>query len=293
MLTSPMLTSPMPIVPRRSVLYMPASNSRALEKAKTLNADCLIFDLEDAVAPAEKMIARQQACAAVDTAGYGRREVCIRINALNSAWGDADLAAVINTTAAAVVLPKVESAAEVQAVAQQIPAASKLAIWAMIETPRGVQQVEAIAAAHPRLRVLVMGTSDLAKDLRVPHRADRLGFLYSLSRCVLAARAAAIEIIDGVQLELDDEVALRTSCEQGRALGFDGKSLIHPKQIAIANEVFSPSAAAVEQAKKIITAWEAAEKAGSGVTVVDGKLVENLHVMEAKRILAVAEAIAS
>jgi citrate lyase subunit beta/citryl-CoA lyase len=281
----------MNIIPRRSVLYMPGSNARALEKARSLDADCLIFDLEDAVAPSEKASARQQACAAVMAGGYGRREVSIRINALESGWGKDDLLAVLTTSAAAVVLPKVESAEQVLAVAQKIPATSALAIWGMIETPRGVQNVESIAAAHPRLNVLVMGTSDLAKELRVPHTADRLGFLYALSRCVLAARAAGIEIIDGVQLDLEDDIALRVACEQGRTLGFDGKSLIHPKQIAIANEIFSPSAAAIENAKQIIAAWETAEKQGSGVAVVNGKLVENLHAAEAKRILAVAAAI--
>lgn len=270
---------------------MPGSNERALEKARSLNADCLIFDLEDAVAPAEKMVARQRVCAAVNAAAYGHREVCIRINTLDSPWGKEDLTAVVNTSAAAVVLPKVESAEQVIAVANQIPDKHALAIWAMIETPRGVQNVERIAEAHPRLHVLVMGTSDLAKELRIPHSADRLGFLYALSRCVLAARAASIDIIDGVQLDLEDERALRVACEQGRHLGFDGKSLIHPKQIAVTNEIFSPSAAAIENAKQIISAWETAEKQGSGVAVVNGKLVENLHAAEAKRILAVANAV--
>lgn len=277
---------------------MPGSNGRALEKARSLDADCLIFDLEDAVAPSEKSAARQQVCAAVQAGAhgrheYGRREVSIRINALNSAWGKDDLAAVLKTHAAAVVLPKVESAEEIMAVAKEIPSSSSMALWAMIETPRGVQNVESIAAAHPRLNVLVMGTSDLAKELRVPHTADRLGFLYALSRCVLAARTCGLDIIDGVQLDLEDDIALRFACKQGRTLGFDGKSLIHPKQIAITNEIFSPSAATIEHAKQVIAAWEAAEKQGSGVAVVNGKLVENLHAAEAKRILAVAAAISS
>lgn len=281
----------MNLVPRRSVLYMPGSNARALEKARSLDADCLIFDLEDAVAPAEKPAARQQVCAAANAEGYGRREVAIRINALNSAWGKEDLAAVLATPVAAVVLPKVESAEDIIAVAKQIPSSSALAIWAMIETPRGVQNVESIAAAHPRLQVLVMGTSDLAKELRVPHTGDRIGFLYALSRCVLAARACGLDIIDGVQLDLEDEIALRFSCKQGRSLGFDGKSLIHPAQIAIANEIFSPSAAAIENARQILAAWETAEKQGSGVAVVNGKLVENLHAAEALRLLALVAAI--
>lgn len=279
------------IIPRRSVLYMPASNARALEKARQLPADCLIFDLEDAVSPTEKEMARQQACAAVNSESYGRREVAVRINALSSSWGRQDLAAVLLTSASAVVIPKVESAQDVLDVAKEIPDASRLSIWAMIETPRGVQQVESIAGVHPRLKVLVMGTSDLAKELRVPHTADRIGFIYALSRCVLAARASNLDIIDGVQLDLEDEVALRLSCEQGRNLGFDGKSLIHPKQIAMTHEIFSPSLQAIEHAQQIIRAWQEAEKSGSAVVVVNGKLVENLHVAEAQRVLAMAAVI--
>jgi len=278
--------------PRRSVLYMPGSNARALEKAKTLNTDCLIFDLEDAVSPAEKNNAREQVIAAVNGDGYGQREVAVRINPLTTEWGEKDLLAALHSKAAAVVLPKVESAKDVLSVAHKIPVDIPLNIWAMIETPRGVQNVENIASSHPRLNVLVMGTSDLAKELRVPHHADRLGFLYSLSRCVLAARAEQIDIIDGVQLDLEDDRGFQASCEQGRNLGFDGKSLIHPKQIAIANEVFSPTEKQIQSAKKIITAWENAQSAGSGVVVVDGRLIENLHVEEAKRVIATGELLA-
>lgn len=281
------------IVPRRSVLYMPGSNARALEKAKTLAADALILDLEDAVAPAEKPAARQQACRVVAEGGYGSREVAIRINSLDSAWGQDDLAAVVRTPVAAIVLPKVEAVETIQRVAAAIPPHSPMAIWAMVETPRGVQEVENIACAHERLRVLVMGTSDLAKELRIAQTSDRLGLVYALSRCVLAARAAGVDVIDGVQLDLDNEAALRRVCEQGRALGFDGKSLIHPLQIAIANEVFTPSPDAVQYAREVIRAWEDARLQGSGVAVLDGKLVENLHAEEAGRIVKMAELIAA
>lgn len=273
------------------MLYLPATNARAIEKAKTLPADCIILDLEDAVAPAMKAAAREQAVAAVCAGGFGSREVGIRLNAVGTPWHAEDLAAVLTTPVQAVVLPKVESAATVQQVAAQLPAGMR--VWAMIETPRGVQQVDEIAVAHPCLAALVMGTSDLSKELRVPHRADRVGFLYALSRVVNAARVAGVDAIDGVCLDLEDDAAFLAVCEHGRALGFDGKSLIHPKQIAGANRVFAPDAAAVEQARRIVACWQAAEAAGQGVAVLDGKLVENLHAAEAVRTLALADAIAA
>lgn len=281
----------MVIIPRRSVLYMPGSNARALEKARSLPADCIVIDLEDAVAPTAKAQAREQAVAAVQAGGFGEREVAVRINGIGTPWFEEDLAAVVTSTAAAVVLPKVEDARTVQHVADQLP--EGMAIWAMIETPRGVMMAEDIAAAHSRLGVLVMGTSDLAKELRVPHRPDRLGFLYSLSRCVVAARACGIDIIDGVHLDLADAAGFAALCEQGRALGFDGKSLIHPDQIGEANRVFAPSPAEVERAGRIVAAWIAAEREGSGLAVLDGKLIENLHAAEAERLLCLAEAIAA
>lgn len=279
------------IQPRRSVLYMPASNARAIEKAKTLPADCIILDLEDAVAPAMKASAREQAIAAVQAGGFGARELAIRINAKDTAWFQADLAAACLSGVHAVVLPKVESEETVQQVADQLP--QGMQVWAMIETPRGVQQVDNIALAHSRLSALVMGTSDLAKELRVPHRVDRLGFLYALSRTVNAARVAGIDVIDGVCLDLEDATAFLASCEHGRALGFDGKSLIHPKQIETANDVFAPSAETVLQAQRIVACWQAAVAAGQGVAVLDGKLVENLHAEEAERTLTLTSAIAS
>lgn len=277
------------IRPRRSVLYMPANNSRALEKARQLPADCIIIDLEDAVAPVAKVDARYKAVEAVRAGGFGSRELAIRINPEGSPWFAEDLAAVVRSGVNAVVLPKVESAATVQHVADQLP--EGIAVWAMIETPRGVMRVDEIALAHARLKVLVMGTSDLAKELRVPHRPDRLGFLYALSRCVVAARVAGIDVIDGVYLDLADHQGFAAICEQGKALGFDGKSLIHPEQLAVANEVFAPSTLEIEKAKRVLRAWREAEAAGSGVSVLDGKLVENLHADEAARLLALAAAI--
>ncbi len=279
----------MMITPRRSVLYMPANNARALEKARNLPADCIIMDLEDAVAPVMKTLARQQAVDAVAAGGYGKRDVAIRINALGTPWYADDLAAVMQTSVHAVVLPKVEDAVTVQHVADRLP--EGMALWAMIETPRGVANAEEIALAHSRLEVLIMGTSDLAKELRVPHTPDRLGFLYSLGRCVVAARMAGIDIIDGVYLDIADAAGFAAICDQGKVLGFDGKSLIHPGQIEIANRVFAPTMVEVEQARRIVAAWNEAEASGQGVAVLDGRLVENLHATEAERILVLAAAI--
>lgn len=279
-----------PIRPRRSVLYMPGSNSRALEKARTLAADSLVLDLEDAVAPAAKAEARRLVVGAVAAGGYGRRELAIRINGLDTEWGADDLAAVAGSAAHAVCLPKVESAAQVRAVADVLDArgAADMAIWAMIETPRGVLHAAEIAGAHLRLNVLVMGTSDLAKDLRVPHTPDRLGLLAALGAVVLAARAHGRDVLDGVYLDIGDPEGFRAICEQGRKLGFDGKTLIHPGQIETANAVFGPDAAAVEHAQRVLAVWQEAQRAGQGVALLDGKLVENLHADDARRVLAVA-----
>jgi citrate lyase subunit beta/citryl-CoA lyase len=286
----------MQIRPRRSVLYMPGSNTRALEKAKTIPADALVLDLEDAVAPEQKVAAREQVVAAVKAGGYGRREMVIRINGLDTAWAADDLRAVAGSGADAVCLPKVESATQVEHVAAQLQqhgAPAGMAIWAMVETPKGVLHAAAIAAAHPRLAALLMGTSDLAKELRIPHTPDRLGFIASLSLCVLAARASGVDVLDGVHLDFRDSDGLRAVCEQGRTLGFDGKTLIHPDQVAIANEVFAPDAAAVARARRLLEVWQAAQREGRGVAVLDGKLVENLHAAEAERLLAIAEAVAA
>lgn len=284
----------MQIRPRRSALYLPGSNQRALEKSKTLSIDAVILDLEDAVAPDQKIAARDQVAAAVKAGGFGNREVVIRINALSTAWGRDDLVAAAAAQPAAICVPKMESAEQVREVAAALDAcnASKdIGIWAMLETPLGILNAAQIASAHSRMKVLVMGTSDLAKDLRVPHTPDRLGFVTSLGLCVLAARAYGLDILDGVHLDLSGGDEFRAICEQGRQLGFEGKTLIHPNQIVAANEVFGPGIEAIEHAKRIIAAWEEAEREGKGVAVLDGKLVENLHAAEAQRILAIANSI--
>ena len=281
--------------PRRSVLYMPGANSRALQKSRTLPADALIFDLEDAVAPEAKETARRQILDAVSEGGYGHREILIRTNGLNTPWGYDDLVAVAKAGSDAVLLPKVESAEMVrqaEAVLESHGAPDSLAIWCMMETPRGTLHAEEIADASPRLGGLVMGTSDLAKDLQAQHTAMRLPLITSLGLCMLAARAARIAILDGVFLDLNDHEGFVDSCRQGAELGFDGKTLIHPKQIDAANEVFGPSEQEVRLSKRIIEAYAAAEAEGKGVVVVDGKLIEKLHVDHAERVVALAEAIA-
>jgi len=286
----------MSLKPRRSVLYMPGSNARALEKAKTLNADTLVLDLEDAVAPQQKQEARERVVDAVNLGGYGNREMVIRVNGLDTIWCRDDLQAIAKAKISAVCLPKIESAEQVLSTVElldQFGADPAMEIWAMIETPKGVQNVNAIAAAHPRLTLLMMGTSDLAKEMRIPHTPDRIGFVTALSLCVLAARAEGLDILDGVHLALDDEEGLRAVCLQGKQLGFDGKTLIHPKQLDLANEIFGPSVADADKAQIIIEAFAQAESEGKGVVVVDGKLVENLHVEEARRVLAIFSTISA
>lgn len=273
---------------------MPGANARALQKSRTLPADALIFDLEDAVAPETKLTARQQVIEAVTAGGYGRREIFIRVNGLNTPWGYDDLVAAARATPDAVLLPKVESAEMVrqaESVLQSHGAPSRMAIWCMMETPRGTLHAEEIADASPRLGGLVMGTSDLAKDLQAQHTAMRLPLITSLGLCMLAARAARIAILDGVFLDLNDHEGFVDSCRQGAELGFDGKTLIHPKQIEAANEVFAPSEEELRLSRRIIDAYAAAEAEGKGVVVVDGKLIERLHVDHAKRVVALAEAI--
>jgi citrate lyase subunit beta / citryl-CoA lyase len=284
----------MTVRPRRSILYMPGSNPRAMEKGKTLPADGLILDLEDAVAPDAKIQAREQVAAAIQGGGYGRRELILRVNALNTAWGYADLVAAATSGAHAVLLPKVESAdairqAEAVLVAAGAPAEQK--IWCMMETPMGILNVREIAGATPRLGGFVLGTSDLAKDLHAAHTSERLPMITSLGLCLLAARAYGLAILDGVYLDLNDDEGFAGSCRQGAELGFDGKTLIHPKTIAAANSAFGPSADEVAFSRKIIAAHREAGEAGKGVVVVDGKLIENLHVQNAHRLVAMAEAI--
>lgn len=286
----------MAYLPRRSVLYMPGANTRALEKARSLDADVLILDLEDAVAPSQKVQARQHILDALAEGSYGHRELVVRVNGFDTLWGREEIAAFAHAPISALCLPKVESAAEVQAVVQllvQEQAPETLKLWAMAETPRGVLAIDEIAGSHSRLEAIVMGTSDLAKELRVPHTPDRLGLQASLSQCVLAARAHGLDVLDGVHLNLDDEAGFVQACEQGVQLGFDGKTLIHPKQIAAANQTFGPSEQQLAQAKKIHQAWVEAEAQGLGVVVVDGRLVESLHVDEALRTLAIGDALAA
>lgn len=288
----------MTIRPRRSLLYMPGSNPRALEKARSLPADGLILDMEDSVAPEAKQMAREQIGAALAEGGYGHRELFVRINALSTEWGRDDIAAVcaFDNAPDAVLIPKIDEAADVVAAIEAFEAAGcpdSVDMWIMAETPRCILNIAAVAGAHPALRGMVMGTSDLSKDTRVRHTPDRLGFITALNLCVYAARANGLDIIDGVQLDLEDEALLALSCEQGRDLGFDGKSLIHPKQVAAANAAFAPDDAEVAAAREVIAGFEQAQAEGKGVVVVNGRLVENLHVEEAKRQLALAEAIAA
>jgi citrate lyase subunit beta/citryl-CoA lyase len=277
---------------------MPGSNARALEKARGLPADGLILDMEDAVSPEAKQTAREQIAAALAEGGYGQRELMVRINALTTEWGLDDVAAVAAFEQApdAVLIPKIDTAEGVVRAIDALESAGcpdSVDVWIMAETPACILNISTVAAAHPRLRGIVMGTSDLSKDTRVRHTPDRLGFITALNMSVYAARANGLDIIDGVQLDLEDEALLRFSCEQGRDLGFDGKSLIHPKQISAANEAFAPDAAQVASAQEIIAGFEAAQAEGKAVVVVNGRLVENLHVEEARRQLALAEAIAA
>lgn len=281
--------------PRRSVLYMPGSNQRALEKAPTLPADVLVLDLEDSVGPEKKEQARRQVITALHQDAFGTKEIVVRSNSLSSDWGSDDVKAIALSGANALCLPKVETVDEVQsaiALLNEAGAPKTMQLWAMIETPLGVININQLAAVDGRLTVLVMGTTDLAKELRVPHTPDRIGLQYALSQCVMAARANNKDILDGVYLDLQDQAGFANACEQGRELGFDGKTLIHPNQLAVANEVFGPAEVELQHAVKIIHAYEEAEAQGKGVVVVDGKLVEGMHVDEAKRQLAIAESIA-
>ncbi|MEM7442451.1 MAG: CoA ester lyase [Pseudomonadota bacterium] len=281
--------------PRRSLLYMPGSNARALEKGRSLPADGLILDLEDAVAPDVKQLAREQIASALAEGGYGQRELIVRVNAMETQWGVDDLTQMATVGAHGILLPKVESADAVRKAGSILAAAGApddLAIWCMMETPVGILKAEEIAGA-PRMAGFVMGTSDLAKDLHAAHTPLRLPFVTALNWCLLAARAYGLAIVDGVHLDLQDDEGFAEQCQQGLEFGFDGKSLIHPKTIAAANRIFAPSPASVEESRKIIDAFEAAQAEGKGVIVLDGKLVENLHVENAKRLVALADQISA
>lgn len=280
--------------PRRSALYMPAANERALEKAKSIATDAIIFDLEDAVSPDAKDLARAQAVAAVNSGEYGKRELTIRCNALATPWGHADVAAAATACVSAVVIPKINSVAEVDEVSRALDAAGapkEMMIWAMIETPTAIMDCRAIAA-HPRVAVLVMGTNDLAKELRAAQVPGRAPLVPSLHMALLAAREADKVILDGVYNDIKNAEGFTAECVQGQNMGFDGKTLIHPDQVAIANDTWAPSAHDVEHARKVIAAFNEALAEGKGVVQLDGKMIENLHVANAERAIAIAEAIA-
>ena len=279
--------------PRRSVLYMPAANERALEKAKTIPADALIFDLEDAVATDAKETAQANAAAAASSGEYGNRELTIRCNGLDTPWGEADLAAAAAAGPAAVVIPKVDSVEYLDAISAGLDsggASAELKIWAMIETPTAIFDARQLAA-HPRVEVLVMGTNDLLKELRATSDAERTALLPHLATSLLAARAAGKVILDGVYNDIKNIEGFTAECQQGAGLGFDGKTLIHPGQVAIANDVWAPDEAEIAYAQRVIEAFTAAEAEGLGVVTVDGRMIENLHVDNARRTLAVATAI--
>ncbi len=279
--------------PRRSVLYMPGSNARALEKAKTLPCDALILDLEDAVAPDDKPAARDAACAAAASGEYGAREVAIRVNGADTEWHSADLAAACAAGPDAIVVPKVNSADAVLELVEAMAghgAPDHTTLWAMLETPYAMLHAFDIAAASDRLSVLVMGTNDLVKELYAEHVPGRQPALAGLGLAVLAARAAGKVILDGVYNDVKDEDGFLAECRQGREMGFDGKTLIHPGQVAGANDAFAPSEQAVEDARGILEAWESRT---SGVVTFNGRMIENLHVESAERTLQIHEAIRS
>jgi citrate lyase beta subunit len=285
---------PSTVRPRRSVLYMPGANTRALEKARTLPADALIFDLEDAVAPDAKEAARANVVAAARSKGYGNREIAIRCNGLATPWGKADVTAIATSGADAIVVPKVESASDVASLVALLEAAgapSSMAVWAMMETPKGILRAEEIAGSHQRLQLFVMGTNDLVKDMRARHTPMRLPMVTALGLGMLAARAYGLTILDGVYNDIQDTEGFKQVCQQGLEMGFDGKTLIHPSQVEPCNEIFAPSAAELEMAGKIVTAFKTAQAEGKGVVTVDGRMIENLHVEQAERALSLATAI--
>jgi (3S)-malyl-CoA thioesterase len=275
--------------PLRSVLYIPGSKPRALDKARGLAVDAIIFDLEDAVSADEKAAARDTLAEALATGGYGARMKIIRINALDTIWGADDARAAVSMGADAILLPKVSAPADLDALAEITGDAP---LWAMMETPLGMLNAAAIAA-HPMLHGMVMGTNDLAKELQTRFRADRLPLQTGLGLCLLAAKAHGLAIVDGVYNAFKDDAGLDVECTQGRDMGFDGKTLIHPAQIDIANAAFSPSDTEIDLARRQIEAFDAVEASGQGVAVVDGRIVENLHIVTARETLAKAEAIAT
>jgi len=284
------------IRPRRSVLYMPGSNARALEKARTLPADALILDLEDAVAPDAKGIARQQVCDAVKAHGFGKREIIIRVNGLATPWGEADLSAAAAAKPDAILVPKISSPRDLHVIEEHLVrhhADRGIAVWAMVETPIAILNVGAIAASGGRLACFVMGTNDLIKEIRGFHTQDRANLSAALSLSVLAARANGIAVIDGVYNDIQNEAGFKATCEQAKSFGFDGKTLIHPSQVEPCNAVFAPSAEEVEAARKLIAAFELPENKGKGAIKLDGRMAELLHAEIARGTVAMADAIAA
>ncbi len=284
---------------KRSVLAMPGSNARALEKGKTLKADVLMFELEDGVAEGAKVLAREQVASAVRGGGYGERQLAVRVNARGSEWYKGDIAAIAAAAPDAIVIPKVNSREDVLKAAADLIAAgapTRTRLWAMIETPRAILDIEKIASAADdsasRLEVLVLGPNDIAKSTRARLTPGRPALLSWLSAGVLAARVHGIEIIDGIYNDFNDEAGLRREAEQGRDLGMDGKMLIHPSQIGPVNEIFAPSEAEVALARKILAIFDAPENADKGVVQIDGQMVERLHLDVARRTLALMEAAA-
>jgi citrate lyase subunit beta/citryl-CoA lyase len=283
---------PPAIRPRRSVLYMPGSNARALDKARALPADALILDLEDAVAPDAKELARSQVCEAVKAKGFGKRDVAIRINGLSTAWGEADLAAAATAGPDAILVPKVSSANDLAEIEARL-GGRVVALWAMMETPLAILKAAEIAGAGGRLACLVMGTNDLVKEFHGVHTQDRQNLSAALGISVAAARAFGLAIIDGVYNDIANAAGFLETCKQARAFGFDGKTLIHPSQLEPCNEVFAPSAEDVAAARKIIAAFNLPENKGKGAIALDGRMVELLHAEIARNTVALADAIAA
>ena len=274
---------------------MPGANVRALAKARDLPADALIFDLEDAVAPGAKETARDNVAQALHGGGYGYRELIVRVNGLDTPWGLGDVARFARADVAGLLFPKVSSVDEVARIVAAVDAAggARLPIWIMIETPAGVLNVRVLLGASQRIAVVVMGTSDLVNELRAAHTPTRHNLAYALQRCVLAAREAGVDVLDGVHLDFRNRETFSAACEDARAMGFDGKTLIHPTQIETANEVFGPDPDAVSHARSVLEAWEQANASGRGVAELNGQLIENLHAEDARRTLSYAQAIAA
>ena len=284
------------IRPRRSVLYMPGSNARAMEKARAIPADALILDLEDAVAPDAKEIARSQVCEAVAARGFGKREIVIRINGLSTAWGEADLVAAVAAKPDAILAPKISTLSDLHALEERLVrhhADASIALWAMIETPLAILNIAALAGAGGRLACFVMGTNDLVKELRGQHTPDRANLATALSLSVAAARAHGLAAIDGVFNDIQDVDGFARHCHQARSFGFDGKTVIHPTQVDSCNTIFAPTAEDVASARAVIAAFELPENRGKGAIRLDGRMVELLHADIARRTVALADAIAA